>query len=255
MSNATSLRGSRPEPPVFDSIDEERSHRKERIAIACRVFGDNGFDEGNAGHITARDPEYPDRFWVNPLGQPFSHVRVSDLCLVDHDGRLLEGEGPVNGAAFAIHSAVHRARPDVVAAAHAHSLHAKSWSSLGRLLDPITQDAALLFENHSIYSDYRGIVADVDEGELIAEALGPTNRMVILANHGFLTVGGSVDEAAFYFVSAERSAHAQLMAEAVGTPNLIDSAVARKLGTSRGGWRNFQPYVKKCLRVHTDVFD
>jgi ribulose-5-phosphate 4-epimerase/fuculose-1-phosphate aldolase len=66
---------------------------------------------------------------------------VSDLIKVDDEGKILEGEGLLNQAAFAIHSRIHKARPDVVAAAHAHSLYGKAWSSLGRLLDPLTQDA------------------------------------------------------------------------------------------------------------------
>src|SRR5258706_8895064 len=124
--------------PTFDTVDEERAHRKQRLAGAFRLFSRFGFDEGVAGHITARDPEHLDHFWVNPFGMHFGQIRVSDLILVNDRGQVVEGKHPVNGAAFAIHSQVHSARPDVVAAAHAHSLYGKTWSSLGRLLDPIT---------------------------------------------------------------------------------------------------------------------
>src|SRR5271168_2366670 len=108
-----------PAPPVFKSVADERRHRKERLAAAYRLFARYGFDEGVAGHITARDPERLDHFWVNPFGMPFGHIRVSDLILVNHEGEVVEGDMPVNGAAFAIHSQIHAARPDVVAAAHA----------------------------------------------------------------------------------------------------------------------------------------
>ena len=110
-------------PPVFATIEAERQHRKERLAGALRIFGKLGFSEGVAGHITARDPELLDHFWVNPFGMNFRHIRVSDLILVNHDGQVVEGKRPVNRAAFVIHSAVHAARPDVVAAAHAHSVY------------------------------------------------------------------------------------------------------------------------------------
>src|SRR5215210_3145702 len=123
-------------PPTFDSAEEERRHRKERLAGAFRLFSRFGFDEGVAGHITARDPERTDCFWVNPFGMHFSQIRVSDLILVNYEGDVIEGERPVNRAAFAIHSQVHAARPDAVAAAHAHSLYGKTWASLGRRLDP-----------------------------------------------------------------------------------------------------------------------
>ncbi len=111
-----------PTPPTFASVEEERLHRKQRLAGALRLFGRFGFSEGFAGHITARDPELIDHLWVNPFGMSFRHVRVSDLILVSHTGEVVEGRRPVNPAAFAIHSAVHAARPDVIAAAHAHSV-------------------------------------------------------------------------------------------------------------------------------------
>src|SRR5271165_3132972 len=118
------------------TVEEERRHRKQRLAAGFRLFSRFGFDEGTAGHITARDPARPDYFWVNPFGMHFSQVRASDLILVNDQGEVVEGNRPVNRAAFAIHSRVHAARPDVAAAAHAHSLYGKAWSSLGRLLDP-----------------------------------------------------------------------------------------------------------------------
>ena len=141
-----------PMPPSFSSVEDERLHRKQRLAGALRLFGRFGFSEGVAGHITARDPELADHFWVNPFGMSFRHVRVSDLILVSHTGEVVEGNRPVNPAAFAIHSAVHAARPDVIAAAHAHSIYGKAWSTLGRLLDPITQDACAFFEDHTVWS-------------------------------------------------------------------------------------------------------
>ena len=123
------------------TVEEERLYRKQRLAATFRLFARYGFDEGVAGHVTARDPELTDHFWVNPFGQYFGHIRVSDLLLVNHLGDVVQGGRPVNTAAFAIHSQIHAARPDVIAAAHSHSMYGKAWSSLGRLLDPITQDS------------------------------------------------------------------------------------------------------------------
>src|ERR1700753_2688805 len=150
-----------PPMPTFATVEQERVHRKQRLASAFRLFAKFGFSEGVAGHITARDPERTDHFWVNPFGMHFGQIRVSDLLLVDHHGEVVEGNRPVNRAAFAIHSQVHAARPDVVAAAHSPSIYGKSWSSLGRLLDPITQDACAFFEDHSLFDDYTGVVASV----------------------------------------------------------------------------------------------
>ena len=110
------------------TVEEERQHRKERLAAAFRLFGRFGFDEGVAGHITARDPELLDHFWVNPMGKSFKQITVSDLILVDHKGDLVEGQGLLNGAAFTIHSHIHKTRPEVVAAAHAHSVYGKAFA-------------------------------------------------------------------------------------------------------------------------------
>ena len=176
-----------PPIPRFATVEEERRHRKERLAAAFRLFAKFGFDEGAAGHITARDPERPDHFWVNPFGMHFRRIRVSDLILVNAIGQVVEGKHPVNIAAFAIHSSIHHARPDVVAAAHSHSLYGKAWASLGRPLDPITQDACAFFEDHVVFADFTGVVYETSEGERIAKELGNC-KAAILQNHGLLTL-------------------------------------------------------------------
>lgn len=247
-----------PQPPTFERVEDERLHRKQRLAAAFRLFARYGFDEGIAGHITARDPELADHFWVNPFGMYFGHIRVSDLLLVNHKGEVVEGDKPVNVAAFAIHSQVHQARPDVVAAAHAHSTYGKSWSSLGRLLDPITQDACSFYEDHSLFDDYTGVVLDTQEGKRIATALGD-RKAAILRNHGLLTVGHSVDEAAWWFITMDRSCQAQLMAEAAGKPVVIDPEIASltysQIGSHYMGWFSFQSLYDKIVRQEPDLLD
>jgi ribulose-5-phosphate 4-epimerase/fuculose-1-phosphate aldolase len=247
-----------PTPPTFASVEEERLHRKQRLAAAFRVFSKCGFDEGVAGHITARDPELADHFWVNPFGLHFGLIRVSDLLLVDHEGTVVEGNRGVNGAAFAIHSQVHAARPDVIAAAHAHSLYGKAFSSLGRLLDPITQDACAFYNDHSLFDDYTGVVLDPEEGKRLAHALGG-NKAVILRNHGLLTVGRTVDEAAFWFMTMERSCQAQLIAEAAGETVLIDADRAAETGLLVGnhllGWTSFNSIFEKIVREQPDLLE
>ena len=245
-----------PLPPTFESIEEERQYRKVRLAAAFRLFSRFGFDEGVAGHITARDPELLDHFWVNPLGMHFGHVRASDLCLVNDRGDVVGGEADINQAAFVIHSQVHAARPDVVSAAHAHSVFGKAWSALGRKLDPITQDVCAFYQDHEVFNDYTGVVLDIEEGKRLAHALGD-HKAVILRNHGLLTVGQSVDEAAWWFITMERSCQAQLLAEAAGTPVLIDpdmaALTAAQVGSHLAGWFSFQPLFARILREQPDL--
>jgi len=242
----------------FDDPAEERQHRKERLAAAFRLFSRFGFDEGVAGHITARDPEELDTFWVNPFGRYFGHISASDLIRVGADGSVVEGDAPVNQAAFAIHSEVHAARPDVIAAAHTHSVHGKAWSALGRLLEPITQDVCAFYEDHALFDDFTGVVVDPAEGRRIAAALGPM-KAVILRNHGLLTVGHSVDEAAWWFITMERSCQAQLLASAAGTPVHIDPAsaahTAGQVGSHLAGWFGFQPLYDRIVAEQPDLLD
>jgi ribulose-5-phosphate 4-epimerase/fuculose-1-phosphate aldolase len=240
-----------------DTHQRERLHRKQELAAAFRIFGSFGFSEGVAGHITARDPEHSDRFWVNPFGMNFRLIKVSDLICVDHEGNVVEGDQPVNKAAFCIHSQVHLARPDVVAAAHAHSVHGKALSALNAMLDPITQDACAFYDDHSRYDDYRGVVSDTEEGKRIAAALGE-NKAVILANHGLLTVGGSVAEAAWWFVTMERSCQAQLLAMAAGVPRRIDRETAllvrSQIGYPLAGQFQFKPLWDYVTAKEPDLF-
>ena len=244
--------------PKFDDVEQERRHRKQRLAAAFRLFGRFGFDEGVAGHITARDPELLDHFWVNPLGMSFKQVRVRDLLLVNDRGDVVEGNWPVNTAAFVIHSCIHAARPEVVSAAHAHSAHGKAWSTLRRPLAPLTQDACAFYGDHAVFDDYTGVVLDIDEGKRIAAALGG-NKAAILANHGLLTVGQSVDEAAWWFVTMERSCQLQLVAEAAGAPVPIAPDLAEltagQVGNRRSGWLSFQPLYDWIVAEQPDLLD
>jgi len=253
--------GDLPTIPSFDSPEAERLHRKQRLAAAFRIFSQYGFDEGVAGHITARDPLEPDTFWVNAFGVHFSQINVSNLIRVNHDGKILEGEGLLNAAAFAIHSRVHSARPDAVAAAHTHAPHGRAWSVLGRPIDPITQDACAFYKDHAVYDDYGGVVVELDEGARIAQALGK-NKAAVLQNHGLLTVGDTVDAAAWWYLAMERCCQVQLLAESAahGKPltQISDAAASQAAaitGNAYAGWFQFQPLYHKLLREQPDFLE
>ena len=230
------------EPVVGRSIAAERRHRQERLAGAFRLFAKHGFAQGLAGHITARDPELPDHFWVNPFGLHFSRIKVSDLLLVNAHGEIVVGEGPLNRAAFAIHAAIHEAQPEVVSAAHTHSLYGKAWSTLGRRLDPLTQDSCVFYEDHGLFDDFGGVVYETSEGAQIAQALG-TKKGVILKNHGILTAGPTVEAAAWWYIALDNACQTQLLAEAAGTPQPIAHELAAlthsQIGRANGAAHSF----------------
>lgn len=205
--------------PKFADKHEERKWAKQHMAGAFRVFARKGFTEGTAGHISLRDPVDPETFWINPLAKHFGLIKASDLVHCDEEGNVL-ADGPqtaINAAGFAIHLAIHKARPDVHAACHTHSVYGKAFSALGRPLDIISQDACTFYKNHSVYNDFGGVALDAEEGKAIAKSLG-NGKGVILQNHGLLTVGQTVDEAAYLYTLMERCCECQLLADAALRP-------------------------------------
>lgn len=250
-------------PAARPDIASERRHRQTRLAAAFRLFARFGFDLGLAGHITARDPELTDHFWVNPLGVHFARIKVSDLLLVNARGETVIGNRPLNKAAFAIHAAIHEAHPHLTAAAHTHSTYGKAWSTLGRKLDPLTQDSCGFFEDHALFDDFTGMVVDDSEGNRIAKALengqGGTVKGAILKNHGILTAGPTVEATAWWYIALENVAHTQLLAEAAGTPKLIDEATARhthsQVGGPEGALFAFESLYEGLIEAEPDLLD
>lgn len=202
-----------PPLPYFNDFAQERLYRKQRLAAAFRLFSKFGYDEGVAGHITVRDPEFRDTFWVNPFCVDFSLITVSNLIRCNSKGEVVEGNARVSPGAFAIHQMIHEARPDVEAIAHAHSPHGRAWSILGKPLDPLTQDACAFYQDHAIYDSFGGVAFDTSEGIRMANAL-QNKKAVILKNHGIMTVGKSIDSAIWWYIAMERSCQVQLLAEA-----------------------------------------
>ncbi|MFJ4780383.1 class II aldolase/adducin family protein [Streptomyces sp. NPDC088762] len=229
-------------PPAHDTVEAAREHRKARLAEALRLLGRLGYGEGVGGQVTARDPGFEDCYWVNPFGRAFGGLGPDDLLLVDGDGRVVRGERRVNELAFAVHAAVHRARPEVVAVVRAQGPYGRALACLGELLAPITQEACAFYEDHALLDEFTG-GGDGDPAR-IARALGPY-KALILRNRGLLTVGDSVDAAVWWFLEAERAAQVQLIARAAGKPVPIDhrSAVAtrERFGSDLAAWVSYQP--------------
>lgn len=214
---------SLPGIPSFTSHEKHRQWILEHMALTFRALARKGFAEGMSGHISIRDPENPHAFWTNPLGRHFSLLQPSDMILVDYDGNPIGGNvsRPANAAGFLIHSALHKARPDVDAAVHMHSKFGKAWSTFAKPLDMINQDVCYFYgEAQAVYKEFGGVVFSEEEGQRLAAALGPKGKALILRNHGLLTVGSTVDEAAYLFSLMERSCEIQLAVEAAAKQGL-----------------------------------
>ncbi|KAJ5161817.1 hypothetical protein N7492_007209 [Penicillium capsulatum] len=232
--------------PKIDDLYKKRQWQLEHMAGAFRVFARKGFTEGTSGHISVRDPVDPSTFWINPMGKHFGMLKASDMVQIDEDGQVIGGNRTaVNAAGFMIHSAIHRARPDIHAACHTHSPAGKAWSTFGRPLDIINQDTCNFWGSQAVYKAFGGVVLGAEEGVRIAEALGNTGRVAVLQNHGLLTTGGTVDEAAYLFTLMERSCEVQLMVESTGLPkNIIGEKEAEftaKVNADPTLYTEFQP--------------
>lgn len=225
--------------PKFPSFHEQRQWQLKHMAAVFRHWARENYTFGISGHISYRDPEYTNAFWTNPLGVHFGLLRASDMILLSLEGEVLHPAShrglnaealpglsrhtssqraitrPANAAGFLIHAALHKRRPDVHAACHAHTPHGRAYSALARPLPMLTQDICKFYNRHAVYNSYGGVVLAAEEGELIADALGTTNVALILRNHGLLTVGQTVDEAAWFFDVMEAGCRDQLMIDAV----------------------------------------
>ena len=234
--------------PSFGSAGELRLFRKRRVALGYRVFAALGWGHTGDGHITARDPERPDHFWLLGHGVPFGSATVDRLVLVGPDGAVVEGDAKWGymPAAYAIHAPIHDARPDVVSAAHTHTPYGTPFAALGKGFRPICQEACLFFEEHGVYAGAEVSVDSIEIGKRIAVALGET-RAVVLRSHGVLTVGASVDEAVGWFVMAERTAEVHVkVPDADPIPDEDARAARDDLGPG-DAWKRFQWLVSSLV--------
>ncbi|GHC56570.1 class II aldolase/adducin family protein [Alcaligenes pakistanensis] len=250
-----------PDEPEFDSFEEARTHLKQRLVAACRAFALHGLDYGFAGHLTVRDPEHSGLYWTNPMAVHFADVKVSNLILADHEGKVIEGDYAINRAGFVLHAAVHEEHPDIVAMCHAHTVYGTAFAALGQEILPITQDAAAFFEDHVVIREEAGQVAvETKAGHKVANAFAGV-KAAIHQNHGLLTASRhSIEAAAFWFIALERCCQQQLMVAATGlTPTLVTPERARysreHVGSEYIGWLHFQPIWENLLRTQPDMFD
>lgn len=250
-----------PSIPAFANLSEERQYLKAHLVAACRAFARHGLDYGFAGHLTIRDPEYPETYWTNPMAVHFAQVKVSNLIRADHHGMVVEGSYALNRAGFVLHAAVHAAHPDILAMCHAHTVYGTAYAALGRELPPISQDAACFYEDHVVIRDDAGHVAvEEDAGTRVAKAFTGV-RAAIHQNHGLLTASRhSIDAAAFWFIALERCCQQQLLVDASGhQPVLVPPDSARysreHVGSEYIGWLHFQPIYEELVESEPDMFD
>lgn len=235
--------------PSATAAADVREARKREVALGYRLFAALGWGDTGDGHISARDPERGDCFWVLDVDVPFANATAEALVLIGPDGRLVDGGTGVNRPAFYIHWPILAARPDINSAAHTHTAFGTPFAAEARLLEPITQEACVFFQDHALFGDEEVQVQSVGCGERIAKALGD-HRGAVLRNHGLLTVGATVKEAVAWFVLMERVAEAHVKAR---NPKPISHNAAlfakADLATARQARDAFDHLVRHHLRA------
>ena len=242
-----------PVPADTQSVEATRAERLRELALGYRLFAAQRWGDLGDGHISARDPERSDCFWLLPHDVSFHKATASDMVLVGPDGRVVGSDAGISLPAYHIHQPIHAARPDVVCAAHVHTPWGTPFAAEARPLHPITQESCIFFEDHALFDDEEVQIQDSTGGRRIAEALGPSSA-VILRNHGLLTVADSVAEAVGLFVILERVAEAHLKARDAKPISAEAARYARKDLTSNGaGTGAFRSLVRRHIADPTSI--
>ncbi len=200
---------------------------EEALAGACRILAKEGHESGLAGQVTARGPK-PGTWWTLQFGYGFEEATAERMVLVDEDLRPASGKGgggrPNPGVRF--HIWIYRKRPDVQAIIHTHAPYASALSCTSSSLKTIHMDTAMLHGTAHL-PEWPGVPVADDEGRIISAALGSA-KSILLANHGLLTAGASVEEATYLAVFFERAARMQLRAMAAGGYKEVREELARE---------------------------
>lgn len=210
------------EPPAADSETQSLEGRvsPEEWAVRCdlaaayRLVALHGWDDMIFTHLSVRVPG-TEHFLINPFGLLFEEITASNLVKIDVDGNKVD-ESPftANPAGFVIHSAIHMSRDDAHCVMHLHTIPGQAVAAQANGLLPITQTAMQVCGDVA-YHDFEGIATDLEERERLVKDLG-TNSLMILRNHGTLTVGEEVPDAFLRMYFLERACEAQIAAQAGG---------------------------------------
>ncbi|AXF05909.1 aldolase [Paraburkholderia hospita] len=229
---------------------------RQKLALTCRTLFDGGHDSGLAGQITCR-AEDQNTFYTQPFGYGFDEITPSNLLLVDQDLKTLDGQGmpnPANG----FHTWIYRARAEVNCIIHTHPLHVSALSMLEVPLEVSHMDICPLHEDCAFLEKWPGVPVGNEEGEIISAAIGD-KRAILLAHHGMLVTGETVEEACILALLMERAARLQLAAMQAGTIKPIPQALAKEAhdwtSTPKRHAVVFGYYARRALRNHPGCLD
>jgi len=214
------------EEKLLSSFDDQDNYSiQQKIALTCRMLYEHGHGAGVAGQITARG-EQPGTYYTQRFGLAFDEIKASNLLLVNEDLEVLEGKGMPNPA-NRFHSWVYRARPDAQCIIHTHAMYTAALSQLEQPLVISHMDNCLLYDDVEFVGAWPGVPFGNEDGDMISKALNG-KRALMMAHHGLLVAGGSVEEACMLAITFEQAARIQLMSMAAGEIKPIDPQKGRQ---------------------------
>jgi len=217
---------------IREQCSEAEWQTRVDLAACYRLVDHFGWSDLLGTHISARVPGEDDAFLINPYGLLFDEITASSLVKVDEDGTILSPtEYHINPAGFVIHSAIHMAKPELACALHTHTQAGTSVATSANGLKPLTQHALAIIA-HTAYHGYEGIATDLNERERLVSDLGEAN-LLILRNHGLLTVGRTIAEAFVWMYRAERACRMQVAFDQTGEPAVEIPAEVREVTIQR----------------------
>ncbi|MFA7556145.1 MAG: aldolase [Spongiibacteraceae bacterium] len=226
---------------------------KQKLALTCRILYEKGHDSGLAGQITCRGDDRK-TFITQRLGLGFDEISADNLMTVDEDLQPLDGEGMANPA-NRFHTWVYKERPEVNCIIHTHPTYIAALSMLEVPLIVSQMDTSSLYDDCAFLCDWPGVPVGNEEGISIAKALG-SKRSILLAHHGQLVVGQTIEEACNLAILIERAAKLQLLAMSAGKIKPLPVALAREahdwVSTDRRNKINFAYYARQALKNHPD---
>jgi ribulose-5-phosphate 4-epimerase/fuculose-1-phosphate aldolase len=236
--------------PTIESVDEEVLHQaKVDLAAAFRAAAMHGFNEGIDNHLSLAVPGRDDLFLINRYGAHWSEITTSDIVTLDMDGNLVEGEGPIEESAFAIHRGVHFSRPTARAVYHTHMPYAAALSVLPGGMETRLSQNSMYFHGHTGRVSFGGVATAVEEGLRLADAVGDTVTVLIMDNHGVMTVGTDVADAWHKLYFFERAAQLQVLAQSTGQELIL---VSEEIATDTAAqWEKYAPYYAPRLFAAT----
>lgn len=199
---------------------------KEKLALACRILGNNGHDDLNLGHLSTRNNHQKDTIIMKGRGLCLSEIQDRDLVTIDFNYNKVEGQRDTHGE-LPIHIEIYKKRPDVNCIVHTHPLYATAFSATGQVLRPVNNEGVLFAKPLPYFDKVTDLVVTETLGEALADTLGQ-EKAVIMKNHGIVVVGETIEQATVRALLLEKTIKTLFVAKVFGEPKWTEDDEAEK---------------------------